>query len=62
LLLNTARYPLGGCIDSVILTYRVSRPGGAPESHRVRATFKTSVSEWQSRTCQALKGGAIENH
>jgi hypothetical protein len=62
LLLNTARYPLGGCIDSVILSYRVSRASDAPESHRVRATFKTSVSEWQSRTCQALKGGAIENH
>jgi hypothetical protein len=60
LLLNTARYPLGGCIDSLILSYRVSRPGGAPESHRVRATFKTP-SEWQTLSCQVAKGKSFQN-
>lgn len=62
LLLNTNEYPLGGCIHSVILSYRVSHTSGPPESHKALVNFKTRSSEWQTLSCRANFATGVTNH
>jgi len=47
ILLYTAAHPLGGCVDSVILSYETSSHGRG----RVLLKYKDPASQWQAAAC-----------